>query len=152
MALVAGSVLLLVPMGGTGIGSQIRAVTGDFSVTTLVAVTALWLGRYDGAPWFRRFSIVTALALYPMALGLGPLDPYALGYSPRILPLGFLVLSVVSWWRGVGLLAIAIGMAQLAFALNLYESDNLWDYVIDPWLVIAFAVGAFRARTPTTSE
>jgi hypothetical protein len=71
---------------------------------------------------------------YPLALGLGMLDPYTWGYGS----LGFLisvvlfalVCGLLGWTKGVWIFAIAI----IAWAGHWHESTNLWDYVLDPLL------------------
>ncbi len=81
------------------------------------------------------FSIMAGVALYPMALGVGPFDPYSAGWHFS--------------WLFVSLLAITLGMifmknrfsivllsTILAYDFHLLESGNLWDYLIDPILVL----------------
>jgi len=88
---------------------------------------------------------VLALALYPLALGLGWVDPYAWGYGPG-LPLALAVGVAGLVWvprarvvAGVGLAALAVHRAGWA------ESDNLWDVLIDPVAALLAGVGIVRA-------
>lgn len=153
-ALVAACVFVLavVPLDGESLAARARGLTGDFAVTTVVFAVAVLAGRADRTRSVRRFVLAAAAVLYPMALGLGPFDPYALGYAPIVLPMALIVIGLLAWWREAELLVLALGLAQIAFALRLYESDNLWDYIVDPWIVVAAAVWAvasnydFRAR------
>lgn len=72
-----------------------------------------------------------ALFLYPMALGLGPWDPYALGWGRSWLFYGLLCLgaALVAMHHPLGLVFTA---ALLGQGLGLFESLNLWDSVMDP--------------------
>jgi len=86
------------------------------------------------------FAITAGAALYPMALGLTRLDPYAAGW-------GFSWLFVLMFSFTMVLLAIKnrfaviLMAAILAFNLRLLESTNLWDYLVDPLLVVVSCIG-----------
>ena len=74
-----------------------------------------------------------------MALGLGPLDPYASGYQPLPLLAASLPLAALLWWRRLDgwLLILALDLA--GYASGLFA--NLWDALFDPLLVlVALAV------------
>jgi hypothetical protein len=160
LAVVAG--LLLVPVGALSAAEYVRGVTGDLSVTTLVLLLAAVFGpgirRPPGGrdPWLvvQLALVAAAAALYPMALGVGPFDPYRLGYgSPWLLgALGGCALA--AWWARRPLLAFGLGAAVLAWAFRGYESGNLWDYLIDPfaalYAVVALVIKGIRrvARRP----
>jgi hypothetical protein len=76
------------------------------------------------------------LFLYPAALGLTHFDPYALGFGSPYLVMTLAALTLLAWylrlyWLAAGLLAAV--SAKLASAL---ESQNLWDYLLDPLLAL----------------
>ncbi|MYE20143.1 MAG: hypothetical protein F4Y06_09515 [Rhodospirillales bacterium] len=81
-------------------------------------------------------------AMYPSALGIGYIDLYAAGYHPYaaigMLPLAFLL----SWFAGTRLLAFWVALAVLAQGYSVGESDNAFDYLIDP---IIFVYACWRA-------
>ncbi len=151
LALVA--VLLLVPIGALSAAEYVRGLTGDLSVTTLLLLMAAAFGPTLGRARDRPGSglmvqlslVVAAAALYPMALGVGPFDPYRLGYgSPWLL--GALGLGALAAWLGrFPLIAFGLGAAVAAWALRGYESSNLWDYLIDPFAAL-YAVVALLVR------
>jgi len=143
-ALVVGVVLaLLVPVGGLLLAGYIRGVMGDLSIVSMVLLGAFVSDRLVDRPLLSQSSrsalrvgaVAGALVLYPLALGLGNFDPYRLGYRPLWL-LAPLVLAVVLAWRSHRGCAVAILVGVTAFNLNLLESSNLWDYLLDVWLVI----------------
>jgi hypothetical protein len=135
---------VLLPLQGLPVAGYIRGVLGDFSIVTLLLLgSALWFGFGNGA-WLNdssRFLLLAAIAVvgalfYPPALGLTGFDPYQLGYAGLFLPSMFLLLSLTAWFTGRRGLAVLLLLPVAAYNLQLLESDNLWDYLLDPWLVI----------------
>ena len=136
----AAGVLVLVPVGALSVAGYVRGVTGDLSVTTLVVLAVGFAGGVE--PRERRtmsiLVVLGALWLYPMALGLGSYDPYRLGFAPSAVLLVTLALvAAAAWLRQLHVLVMCIALAVASHALELLESANLWDYLIDPWLVLA---------------
>jgi hypothetical protein len=77
-----------------------------------------------------------AIVFYPLALGLGMLDPYTWGYGSIGLLIATIFFAIVcglaGWTKGVWILSFAI----IAWAVHWHESANLWDYLLDPFLAI----------------
>lgn len=139
--LLAVFVLMLIPFGGMPLAAYVRGVTGDLSITTLVLVwCALSRPWRDLEPKHRHSLLamiaLAALVLYPMALGVGAYDTYRLGYGAPLFVAALLVISLIAWFRWSALLAFCIALAALAWATGWYESDNLWDYLIDPFVSV----------------
>jgi len=91
-----------------------------------------------------------AITFYPLALGVGMLDPYAWGYGSIFLLAGVLITAFVAWLAGSNRIAIILALAILAWTVGWHESTNLWDYVLDPFLGL-WAIGSlirsgWRAR------
>jgi len=159
-AAAGAAALAAVPVGGLPLARWCAVVTGSTSVT-LAALLAVhvWRSLFGsdllgdaGRRVALRFAAVAGVALYPMALGLGSADPYALGWrlSPLTLALAALSLALVARGNRFGLV---LALAALGHALGVLESPNLWDYVVDPALAVVslVAVGrelAARVRRP----
>ena len=79
---------------------------------------------------------LAAFALYPMALGASAYDPYRLGYGNLQFIVVLLLLALVAWFWKYWLIALCIALAILAWAAGWYESNNLWDYLLDPFAAI----------------
>jgi hypothetical protein len=94
------------------------------------------------------FSGFGGLAFYPAALGLTNSDPYAWGYDSPLL-VALFVLSLVAVFYERFLPALCMTGAVAAFTLGIYESTNLWDYLVDPFLTV-YALGwiFLRVRRP----
>ena len=133
------------------VAAYVRAVTGDLSVVlTLLLWSSVLLPSRPVPIAFKSAIVLVSLIFYPLALGLGMIDPYAWGYSSLGLFIGVLVLALVcglaGWTKGVWIIALAV----LAWAGHWHESTNLWDYVLDPllaiWAVIALVNTIQRKR------
>jgi hypothetical protein len=141
---VLALLLLALPYDGLAMVAYVRGVTGDLSVTTLVLALAAIVGALSGrrpfeADNYRRLWAAVALSavfLYPLALGAGSFDPYRLGYGDPWLVTTLALLALWSWWTRLELLSICLALALLAWAVGCYESTNLWDYLLDPLLAI----------------
>ena len=129
--LFAALVAALVPLGALPAAGYLRGIVGDLSVTTVLLLVRSLLRPVLGweaidARSRTALQVLVAaggLLLYPLALGLGPFDPYRLGYA--------------SPWFLALLLALAVA--------GVYESRNLWDYLVDP-LVAAWGLGGLLIR------
>ncbi len=86
------------------------------------------------------FSLIAGAALYPMALGLTRWDPYAAGWGSSWLFVLIFSLTVVLLLLK-NRFAIVLIAVILAYNLRLLESTNLWDYLVDPFLVVVSCIG-----------
>lgn len=130
--------------------AYVRGISSDLSITLVGMSVFRLLQELPGMPQIsqREKRVVLALAaasalfLYPMALGLGDWDPYRLGWGSPGMLLALLLVAMAGWVAGLRLLPLLIALCLLAWTVGLLESTNLWDYLIDPWLVaVALAVG-----------
>ena len=156
LVVAAGLLLLFVLFAGTSLASYFRGVGGELSVTTLLLVSssisafAFGLkppGRQE-LETLATFVLLAGAFLYPMSLGLTSFDPYALGYPERVraLLLALAPVAVYASLRGRFLLLLALALAVVAHRFELLESGNLWDYLLDPWLVLGMAGFTIFAR------
>ena len=132
---------------GLALAGYVRGLTGDLSMTTMLLLGLhLWnvpTGRalLDGeerALWFVLIALA-AVFLYPMALGLGNYDPYALGFGSRGFLAALLAVTLVAGWMHRRWIMLGILASTTAWLAGLLESRNLWDYLVDP-LLATFAV------------
>ena len=119
------------------LSAYIRGVTGDLSIVTMFLLWSCVLPSAKKTPLgFRVPVALIAIAFYPLALGLGMLDPYAWGYGSIGLLIATIFFAIVcglaGWTKGVWILSFAI----IAWAAHWHESANLWDYLLDPFLAI----------------
>ena len=119
------------------LAAYVRGITGDLSVVTSLLLWSSILLNPKAIPLSFKWSIaVIATVFYPLALGVGMMDPYAWGYGSIGLLIAVLIFAVAcgvaNWTRGVWILAIAI----IAWSVHWHESTNLWDYLLDPFLAI----------------
>ena len=147
---VAGSAALAAvwfPWFGHALPFWTASLSANFSVIMAVLLVMAIGDRAGSSKIFRARDWQTAwiagaaasLLLYPSALGLGPqnFDSYALGW-----PWLFRGWSLFLFAGAGSLAALLIGrgnrfgyvllLALLGYAAGFQESDNLWDYLLDP--------------------
>jgi len=154
--IIFGAFVMLLPLGdrrrmlafaaipvalATGIASFMHGFVGTPSLTLLIL--AVWqLAAVKPAPLTDRPALALlafAMPFYAMALGLGPLDPYAPGYQPLPLLVAILPLAALLWWRRLDGWLLILALDFAGYASGLFA--NLWDVLFDPLLVfVALAV------------
>jgi hypothetical protein len=151
-ALVAALLAAGIRTEGIPLGGFLRGMAGDFSITTMLMLAAALSATLTGRPALDApartalygWAAAAGLVLYPTTLGLSRLDPYELGYRPRAL-LALVAVLAIAWWWGRRGAAVVLATGVGAFNLRVLESVNLWDYLLDPALVL-WAWGALLWR------
>jgi hypothetical protein len=148
LVMIGITLLVMLPAGNNPGWYAVRGIFGDSSITALFFYIAFilqqnfsWqLYRSNELVLLRRLLPVTALLLYPFALGLTRFDSYSLGYSnPWLLAILF-IMTLLLWWHKYYFLTITLTAAVIAWSLQMLESHNLWDYLLDPVLVLMLVV------------
>ena len=147
LPLIAKLVLLLIlanffywPLGMSmelPLAAYVRGVIGDLSIVTTLFLWSTLLPSNKSAPaLFKLSAVIVAVSFYPLALGLGMVDPYAWGYGSVVFLIAVLIFAAIcglaNWAKGVWV----IGLAIIAWGLHWHESANLWDYLLDPFMAI----------------
>ncbi len=143
------TIAALVPIAGLSLAAYLRGIIGDLSLTSLVLLILAILKFIFGLRpagtkqcFILQILLTTAaLVLYPMALGISYFDTYRLGYGNWWLLSVLLVVAVFASFKQYPVIAISIALAVFAWGVGWYESNNLWDYLIDP-LVSIYAISA----------
>ena len=99
--------------------------------------TGIFRPRDWRAAWI--FGAVASVLLYPSALGLGPqnFDAYALGWPWLFWPQSLILFGpaavTAAWliWCG-NRFGLVLLLAFLGYAAGFQESENYWDYLLDP--------------------
>lgn len=157
-ALVMGAAAACIPWRHRRLGGAVAALLAVFTA-------APWLHGILGAPSFTLalgaaitliapgrpalpgrgpalVLVLVAAVFYPLSLGLGPVDPFALGYRPLPLLAGLALLGLVLAWRRQGLWLLVLGADLGAYAVGLFA--NLWSALFDPLLVLLAIVRLLR--------
>lgn len=138
------AIAMAVPVDGVVIAGYVRGVIGDPSIATIAMMSLVCikqLTRRDicddrDASAFLRVVVVAGIVLYPMTLGLSPIDPYAMGFGSWTLYAVLFAIALAAWRMRFNLVVWWIVASVLAFSLGLFESTNLWNYLLDPIAVI----------------
>ena len=118
------------------LAAYVRGFTGELSITSMLLLwTAYFSPKKIHVPaGMKGWIAVLAIAFYPLALGVGMLDPYAWGYGSIVLLAAVILTALIAWIAGSNRIAIILALAILAWAAGWHESTNLWDYILDPFL------------------
>ncbi|MDQ6976723.1 MAG: hypothetical protein Q9M75_01285 [Ghiorsea sp.] len=120
----------------------LRGLTGDLSITSLLMLLAAVYAQLLGKtliPSKERKLIFRSIALlgvgfYPLALGIGQVDPYAWGYANPYMLGVLLGFSLLMFLRQFYVIATILLAVVLAWNVGLLQSVNLWDYLLDPFI------------------
>ncbi len=159
IAAVLAAVASLIPFFGHVPRYWLSGLTPNISVPLFALLLISMTRRAGGAPVFRArewraaflLGAIAALALYPSALGLGlpDLDTYALGWPwlehGRSIVFFGAVAAVAGFlvWQGnrFGWVLVA---ASLAYLLRIQESQNHWDYLVDPLYAVTSLIAVIK--------
>jgi len=162
-ALACGAfIVALLPITELSIAGYLAGLFGNLSLTSILLLGLYLAQRCDFFQPPERLTSdltqlyfivgVSAVFLYPTALGLTTLDLYAAGYYPVILAPLLLAVIILSLWKRWYYLALFPGLAFVAYGFNVFESDNLWDYLLDPLLAIYCLAQLLRQRREIVSN
>lgn len=142
--LLPAGLLVAMPINGLPVAGYLRALPGELSITTLILLFAASMSAlldrkiYKPKSLFLLMLLVltVGLFLYPFSLGFTYFDPYALGYNSKILLAFFFAAALTAWYFNFYFLVIVIVLGVSAYLMGIYESRNIWDYLIDPLLTL----------------
>lgn len=133
----------LARVGELRLAAYPAGVLGNLSITTQILLALAVFKRVTSIdvlpPRDRSFLFAaagsTGLILYTLSSGLTILDFYSLGFGSGwfMTALAIGVLAVFRYRAGA---ALVIVLGVLAFDFGLLGSANVWDYLLDPVLVL----------------
>ncbi|WP_339648872.1 hypothetical protein [Halopseudomonas pelagia] len=148
--LLALILIALIPLStGLTLAGLLRGLTDDLALTSLIwmaGAALVKLGYMPRMPVAQKWPLwlcfaVLGLVLYPAALGIGMIDTYRWGYNARYLIVFIGVLTLLLVWLRSSLGVAMLVLATAGFVLGLKASDNYWDYLLDPFIVL-YSFGA----------
>jgi len=152
---ITSACLCLLPIGGVPLARWLISLNANFSLPLTAGLFAKAWHQAGGKVLLDRgaltslwlFGTVMGLALYPMASELSFFDPYFLGWMFSPLFVFALALTVFLLIRR-NRFGIVLLLCIITRNLQLLESPNFWDYLIDPFYVIASLIftGRWLAR------
>lgn len=158
---VIAFMFFLLPITDMSVANYASVLMGDLSPVSLALLAVFVHGRLTGqkprdgyTQDIHRLQMLISLVvifLYPTALGFSPVDIYSFGYHPVVLTPLLLALFCLSVYRGWHYLATLLALAWISFQLDILDSNNLWDYLLDPFLAIWCLLHLKRAwRLPSS--
>lgn len=142
---------LMIPVAGLPLARVLAAVMDHWSFPFLVFLLAGVSKTFFGVELLRRedsramwvFGVAAGVILYPLALGIGPVDPFAYGwhFGPLFVLVGIVALYLQ--WRQ-NRFGVVLLLAIIAWLAGVAESGNLWDCLTDP-VFFFVSIGALVA-------
>ncbi len=143
---VLAFIIALFPFTGLSPAHYLAGLVGNLSITSL-ALLGLYIACRCGdinptesirADLNRLYLIVgiTAIFLYPSALGFSQMDLYREGYYPIVLSPMMLSIILLGIFRSWFFLSSLLALVFFGYGLGIFESSNLWDYLVDPLVAI----------------
>ena len=145
--LIFTAVLIWLPLGQTPTYWYIRGFVGNLSIGSMMLCSVLILKMLfninivnsSSKNLFCYAVFISGLFLYPLSLGLSYFDPYILGFHHFYAEFVIAVIAVITVLKRVYFISIWLTLSYIFYQFHLFESDNLWDYLIDP-VVFLFAM------------
>ena len=146
---IPAAIVLIVPIAGVSMAGHLRGLWGDPSIVTFLLLF-LYTVRPSSLPNRPRLStcvLVSLFVMLPLYLPLFllnpnvPLDLYSYGWKPKwiLIAIAVIALGSVMMRRMAPRWTNIIAIALIASSVGLMESDNLWDYLVDPGLLFTIA-------------
>ena len=146
---IPAAIVIIVPVAGVSIAGHLRGLWGDPSIVTFLLLF-LYTFRPSSLPNRPRIStcvLVSLFVMLPLYLPLFllnpnvPVDLYAIGWHPKwiLIAIAVIALGSVMMRRLAPRWTNIIAIALIASSVGLMESDNLWDYLVDPGLLFTIA-------------
>lgn len=150
-AIFAAVAAVWLPVGGMPLGRWLHGIDGGLSIPLVAVLLDRVVGAWRGRPLLDRrgriaagwFGLAAGLALYPAALGLGGFDPYTLGWTSPAVMITAAAVAALLIWRG-NAFGIVLLCAGLLWQADVLESENAWDYLVDPIYVFLAPLGLIR--------
>jgi len=136
-------IVILLPVRQVPAARFLAGLNLNFSITLMAVLLSSFLQSIRGVRLLDRkalrtisvLGLVLGLSLYPSAMNLVPFDLYQLGWGSSSM-LAFLFLLTMFLILAGNRTGFVLAACVAAYALKLLESDNLWDYLVDPFLII----------------
>ena len=146
---IPAAIVLIVPIAGVSLAGHLRGLWGDPSIVTFLLLF-LYTVRPSSLPNRPRLStcvLVSLFVMLPLYLPLFllnpnvPVDLYSYGWKPKwiLIAIAVIALGSVMMRRMAPRWTNIIAIALIASSVGLMESDNLWDYLVDPGLLFTIA-------------
>lgn len=143
--------LSLIPLpGGDSAAMWLHALLGTPSATLAQLVLLMCLGLRPAPiekPLLIAFLVI-ALEFYVLALGVGQLDVYGIGYRSALLIVALFPIGLWLAHQGKTSWLMILTIDLLAYATGLHA--NLWDALFDP-VVVALALYSLFRRSLTST-
>jgi len=142
--------VVAIPIGNISIAAHLRGLWGDPSIVTfallvLYTVHPAWLPNRPSTITSLLITLLVMIPLYGALIFPIPMmqtDLYSLGWQPRPLLIAIaVILAAYAMLRAIDHRWVnIISIALMAYTMQMMESSNIMDYLVDPGLLIVIAL------------
>lgn len=142
-------VLILLPVKHVPAARFLTGLNANFSITLGAILLDSFLWEIERIRLLDRRALRTiglgglflGFCLYPCSMNLVPFDLYRFGWGSVSLLGPILLLTILLVLRG-NQAGFVLAASVAAYALKLLESENLWDYLLDPFVMCFCLIAA----------
>jgi hypothetical protein len=136
---LAAVLVMFVPLHGLPAGRWLHGVTATFSIPLAALLVHAVVSPLLRAPLLGKkeehqvwwLGAILGLSVYPAALGWGTVDPYVFGWRDWGVAAWLALPTALLLWQGTRLGYVLL-VTAIAWQVGIVESNNAWDYVVDP--------------------
>ncbi len=156
LAYLLAAAIIVLPLSDWLLIEFSRGLLTDLSLASVLMLgtyllSILKVKRPVNDSSFNLVILILAILLYPASLGMGMFDPYAMGFASHAyynyFVLGVAAIGILAAYVGYKQLAVWLTLSCIAHGLHIYESNNLWNYLLDPFAAIAGLVSLLNTYT-----
>lgn len=144
-------IILAIPINDLPVIYYLRGAFGDLSVISFALLLSAALKNIFNVNVLESravdilcvFLLIIGLPFYITSLGVGQTDLYSFGYSQITVSMFLIALALLSFLKKQFNLGLLLLLPVVAFEVGLLESNNIWDYLLDPFLFIYAGIRTF---------
>jgi hypothetical protein len=150
---ILAAVIMILPVANWLIIEFSRGYFSDISMATIiVCLVYIVSGMRPKAVTldhsFKVFILTVCIILFPSSMGATQYDLFSLGFPSETgfnaLVIGLSAVGLIAWYKKVYQLAIYVALVLISYSAGIYESKNIWVYMVDPIVMVLFIVGYLK--------
>lgn len=148
-------IILAIPINDLPVIYYLRGAFGDLSVVSFALLLSISVRNIlnvnilepRAVDMLCVFLLIIGLPFYITSLGVGQIDLYSFGYSQITVSMFLIALALLSFLKKQFNLGLLLLLPVVVFKMGLLESNNMWDYLLDPFLFIYAGIRTFSYFT-----
>jgi hypothetical protein len=152
-AYLLAAIVIVLPIKDWTVIEFSRGYFADLSLATILLCFCHILSSMRPKPIvishsFKILILLMSAILFPSSLGASQYDLFSLGFPSEAgfnyLVIGLAAVAILAWYAKQTFIAIYIALVFISYNLNLYASQNLWVYMLDPIVMLICLFSYFK--------